>query len=142
MVTAFCGRLGWANLELLLSQFQDRLQFGVQRELVDLVRVKSLNGQQARVLYDAGIKNVADLAVSEPAQVEHILHKAGPFSSLVHGQQGSQGQASRTIWILGKGEALSEKDMALNIVMEARQCLQVRSDPSIPYFPNNFGHRK
>ena len=83
MVTAFCSRLGWSNLELLLSQFQDRLQFGVQRELVDLVRLPLLNGQRARILYDAGVKSISDLAVSEPAQIEHILHKASSFSRLV-----------------------------------------------------------
>ncbi len=80
MVTVFCSRLGWGNLELLLSQFQERLQFGVQRELVDLVRLPLLNGQRARVLYDAGVKTIADLAQTEPAQIEQILHKSGPFS--------------------------------------------------------------
>ena len=38
MVTAFTHKLGWLNMELLVGQFQDRLQFGVQRELVDLCR--------------------------------------------------------------------------------------------------------
>jgi DNA polymerase theta len=79
MVTSFCGKLGWSNLELLLSQFQERLQFGVQRELCDLVRLGTMNGQRARVLYDYGIKTVAELAASDPAQVESILHKAAPF---------------------------------------------------------------
>ena len=39
MVTVFCRRLGWYNMEVLLSQFQSRLTFGVQRELVDLVSI-------------------------------------------------------------------------------------------------------
>ena len=30
MVTVFCARLGWKNMELLLSQFQSRLSFGVE----------------------------------------------------------------------------------------------------------------
>ena len=30
MVTRFCSRLGWLNLELLIGQFQDRFQFGIQ----------------------------------------------------------------------------------------------------------------
>ena len=30
MVTKFCNRLGWLNLELLIGQFQDRFQFGIQ----------------------------------------------------------------------------------------------------------------
>lgn len=79
MVTVFCSRLGWSNLELLLSQFQERLQFGIQRELCDLVRLDVLNGQKARILYNSGIKSIAELAASEPSRVEQILHKAGPF---------------------------------------------------------------
>jgi len=79
MVTAFCSRLGWSNLELLLSQFQDRLQFGVQRELCDIVRLSTMNGQRARILYDNGIKTVAELAAADPAEVEGILHRAVPF---------------------------------------------------------------
>ena len=39
MVTVFCAKLGWTNMELLLAQFQSRLTFGVQRELIDLVRL-------------------------------------------------------------------------------------------------------
>lgn len=30
MVTKFCSRLGWLNLELLIGQFQERFQFGIQ----------------------------------------------------------------------------------------------------------------
>jgi DNA polymerase theta len=83
MVTAFCGRLGWGNLELLLSQFQERLQFGVQRELCDLVRLSTMNGQRARILYNNGIKSVAELAASDPATVENILHGAAPFQRFI-----------------------------------------------------------
>jgi DNA polymerase theta len=79
MVTAFAGRLGWSNMELLLGQFQERLQFGVQRELCDLVRLSTINGQRARVLYDKDIKTINDLASSDAATIESILHRAAPF---------------------------------------------------------------
>ena len=39
MVTVFCARLGWTSLELLVGQFQERLEFGVKRELIDLCRL-------------------------------------------------------------------------------------------------------
>ena len=58
MVTSYCGRLGWHSLELLLGQFQERLHFGIQRELIDLCRLTSLNGQRARVLFNAGIDSI------------------------------------------------------------------------------------
>ena len=38
MVTVFSAKLGWNNMELLVGQFQDRLEFGVQRELIQLCR--------------------------------------------------------------------------------------------------------
>lgn len=54
MITVFCNRLGWFNLEMLVHQFQSRLTFGVQRQLVDLVRIKLLNSNRARLFYNAG----------------------------------------------------------------------------------------
>ena len=79
MVTAFCRRLGWSSVELLISQFQDRLLFGVQRELCDLMKLDALNAQRARALFDEGITCLADLAVADVCDVENALHKSLPF---------------------------------------------------------------
>lgn len=79
MVTIFCKRLGWHNMELLLSQYQTRLSFGVQRELVDLVRVSLLNATRARALYAQGLCTVAELARATVADVEKALRNAVPF---------------------------------------------------------------
>ena len=80
MVTVFCNRLGWHNLELLVAQFRERLHFGVQRDLCDLVRLSPLlNAQRARHLHSAGLETVAMVASATPVQVEGILHAATPF---------------------------------------------------------------
>lgn|SRR6218665_1513637 len=79
MVTVFCNKLGWSNLEMLLSQFQSRLSFGVQPELVDLVRISLLNGQRARIVYNGGYATVAMVAAAEPTTIEKLLHTASPF---------------------------------------------------------------
>lgn len=79
MVTQFCKQLGWDCMELLVSQFQTRLQFGVCRELLDLLRLPMLNGLRARSLYKQGITCVADLAVANELNVERALYKALPF---------------------------------------------------------------
>ena len=79
MVTVFCKRLGWHNLELLLAQFQARLTFGVQRELVDLVRVSLLNGQRARLVYNGGFQTVASLANADVLTIETLLKNSAPF---------------------------------------------------------------
>ena len=83
MVTVFCSRLGWTNLELLLAQFQSRLTFGVQRELVDLVRVSLLNAHRARTMYNGGYHTVAALAQADPAAIETLLRNAVPFQRYV-----------------------------------------------------------
>lgn len=51
MVALFCKELGWNNLEMLISQFKTRLEFGVQRELIDLMRITCVTAQIARFLY-------------------------------------------------------------------------------------------
>lgn len=79
MITVFSNRLGWHNMELLLSQFQKRLTFGIQRELCDLIRVSLLNAQRARFLYASGFLTVADLARADVAEVAVALKNALPF---------------------------------------------------------------
>ena len=66
-------------MELLLYQFQSRLTFGVQRELVDLVRVSLLTGQRARVIYNGGFQTVAALATADPVTIETLLKQSVPF---------------------------------------------------------------
>ena len=83
MVTVFCNRLGWRNLELLLGQFQSRLNFGVQPELMDLVRISLLNAQRARILYDGGYHTIALLAKANVVDIEALMRKSLPFQMYV-----------------------------------------------------------
>ncbi|XP_062341223.1 DNA polymerase theta-like isoform X2 [Osmerus eperlanus] len=128
MVTVFCKRLGWHTLELLLSQYQTRLSFGVQRELVDLVRVSLLNAARARTLYDQGLCTVAQLARATLTEVEKALRKAVPFKSSKRAVDESEMEAAerrslRCVWVSG-GRALTEREAANEIVSEARLLLQ------------------
>ncbi|KAM9450755.1 DNA polymerase theta isoform 2-T2 [Clarias gariepinus] len=128
MVTVFCNRLGWHNLELLLSQFQSRLSFGVQRELCDLVRISLLTAQRARALYSAGLVTVAEVARANITDVEKALRKAVPFKSSRQAVDESEEEAQerrsmRCIWVSGK-KALTESEAAQQIVSEARLLLQ------------------
>uniref|UniRef100_A0A669CNY8 DNA polymerase theta n=1 Tax=Oreochromis niloticus TaxID=8128 RepID=A0A669CNY8_ORENI len=128
MVTVFCKRLGWHNMELLLSQYQTRLSFGVQRELVDLVRVSLLNATRARALYAQGLCTVAELARATVADVEKALRNAIPFKSSKRAVDESEVEAAerrslRCVWVTG-GRALTEQEAAVEIVSEARLLLQ------------------
>ncbi|XP_065395234.1 DNA polymerase theta isoform X3 [Macaca fascicularis] len=128
MITVFSNRLGWHNMELLLSQFQKRLTFGIQRELCDLVRVSLLNAQRARVLYASGFHTVADLARANIVEVEVILKSAVPFKSARKAvdeeeEAVEERRNMRTIWVTGR-KGLTEREAAALIVEEARMILQ------------------
>ncbi|XP_072116401.1 DNA polymerase theta [Mobula birostris] len=128
MVTVFSNRLGWHNMEMLLSQFQSRLSFGVQRQLCDLVRISLLNAQRARALYNAGFSTISELAHGNPADVETALRNAVPFKSSRRAVDETEYEAqerrkTRCIWVTGR-KGLSEKEAAVLIVQEARSHLQ------------------
>ncbi|CAL9700274.1 unnamed protein product [Knipowitschia caucasica] len=142
MVTIFCKRLGWHNLELLLSQYQTRLSFGVQRELVDLVRVSILNATRARALFAQGLCTVAELARATVENVEKALRNAVPFKSSKRAVDESEFEAAerrslRCVWVTG-GRALTEQEAAVEIISEAQMLLKedlaklgIKWDPSI-----------
>ena len=128
MVTVFCEKLGWTNMELLLSQFQSRLSFGVERELCNLVRISLLNAARARMLYNAGYHTIASVAAAPPAEIENILRNAAPFvSGLKRGQETEtevrERSEARVIWVAGR-RGLTEGMAAKLIVGEAKQLLQ------------------
>ncbi|ENN73478.1 hypothetical protein YQE_09903, partial [Dendroctonus ponderosae] len=129
MVTAFSKQLGWASLEILLAQFQDRMQFGVSRDLLDLMRLPSLNGKLARILYKAGVETVIELANRDVAYIENILCRAGPFESAKERDGESKTDTNdrnkfRTVWITGK-EGLTEREAAQLLVNNARNYLVI-----------------
>ncbi|KAM4888552.1 DNA polymerase theta [Thomomys bottae] len=143
MITVFSNRLGWHNMELLLSQFQKRLTFGIQRELCDLVRVSLLNAQRARFLYSSGFLTVADLARANIAEVEVVLKNAVPFKSARKAVDEEEEAVEerrnlRTIWVTGRKD-LTAKEAAALIVEEAKVILQQdlvdMGVPCDPYSP-------
>ncbi|KAM6162866.1 DNA polymerase theta [Erethizon dorsatum] len=143
MITVFSNRLGWHNMELLLSQFQKRLTFGIQRELCDLVRVSLLNAQRARFLYASGFLTVADLARASVAEVEVVLKRAVPFKSARKAVDEEEEAVEErrnmgTIWVSGR-KGLTLREAAVLIVDEAKMILQqdlvemgVQWDPCSP----------
>ncbi|XP_075216814.1 DNA polymerase theta [Lycorma delicatula] len=122
MVTQFCRRLGWSSLELLVSQFAERLQFGVQRELLDLLRIDCISAIQARALFNLDIQNLPQLAVSKITDVEKALRKAVPFES--EKTCSSEAASGRCVWLAGKA-GLTEREAASFIINEARSFIQV-----------------
>ena len=118
MVTVFCQRLGWNNLELLVGQFQDRLEFGVQRELTDLCRLASVDGARARMLFDSGVESVALLAAAKAEDVENVILGNTAFASNKEGLRSSKG-----VFITGR-PAMTVEQCSKLMVSEARALLQ------------------
>ncbi|XP_048360083.1 DNA polymerase theta isoform X2 [Sphaerodactylus townsendi] len=128
MITVFCNRLGWHSMEQLLSQFQSRLFFGVQRELCDLVRISLLNAQCARALYQAGFVTIADLAKGQIAEVENAFRNVAPFRSTRRAvdeddQAAEERLNAHCIWMAG-WKGLTEREAAHLVVEEAQTLLQ------------------
>ncbi|XP_045534816.1 DNA polymerase theta [Papilio machaon] len=128
MVTAFCHQLGWKNMELLISQFQDRLHFGIHSELIELMKLTSLNGIRARALFDKGFETISSIASADVNTIENILLKAVPFQSEKEIDGDDQCDLKKrnkikNIWITGCC-GMTAKEAALNLILEARKYLQ------------------
>ncbi|XP_021894936.1 helicase and polymerase-containing protein TEBICHI-like [Carica papaya] len=53
MVSVFCERLGWHDLEGLVAKFQNRVSCGVRAEIAELTTIPYVKGSRARALYNA-----------------------------------------------------------------------------------------
>ncbi|KAK8400534.1 hypothetical protein O3P69_003295 [Scylla paramamosain] len=104
----------------MVTVFCNRLHFGIQRDLCDLVRLSPLlNAQRARHLHSAGLETVTMVANATPAQVEEILHAATPFHSTKLNEKTVHG----TIW-LSSDRCVTEAEAGALIVAEARKLVQ------------------
>lgn len=64
MVSVFCERLGWHDLEGLVAKFQNRVSFGVRAEVVELTMipyVKVIAPFQLRLLKSANLHPFSEL---------------------------------------------------------------------------------
>ena len=128
MVTKFCEKLGWRSLELLIDQFQNRLSFGITRELCDLVRISLLNGARARLLYNSGYHTVNAVAMASPSEVAKLLEHFAPFETCKNLQGESERELEskkrvRSFWVTGK-DGMTEAEAALEIIDEAKELVR------------------
>eukprot|EP01039_Chlorochromonas_danica_P010932 gene10932-12154_t len=81
MVIVFCQRLNWTLLATCLEEIALRLAYGVQRELLPLVRIDSelLSVARARVLYRHEIRSAKDLITVGVERIAEVLMKALPY---------------------------------------------------------------
>ncbi|KAF8469085.1 DEAD/DEAH box helicase [Kalaharituber pfeilii] len=74
----FCKRLGWSGLAVLLDHYTFRLDMGVRDDLMELVKLPFVKSYTARIIYNAGLRNIAAVAAVEPQDLVPILEAAQP----------------------------------------------------------------
>ncbi|BBN13748.1 DNA polymerase theta [Marchantia polymorpha subsp. ruderalis] len=79
MVSGFCQRLGWHDLEGLVSKFQSRVSFGVKSEIVELTEIPFVKGSRARGLYKAGLRTIQAVAEASMPELVKALIDATPW---------------------------------------------------------------
>lgn len=140
MLTVFCNRLGWVYLEMLIGEIQKRLSFGVQRELIDLMRIPFLTSQLARQLYDQKFETVVSLVNVETKDVEKALITSTPFvkrDATGHGIAAPEGTsinpAKATVFVPNLDKHVSIRRLAHMIIREAKRIIE--TDIGHPMFP-------
>lgn len=127
VVAAFCTALNWGLLALIVEQFRERLFFGVHRELIDLMRLATLNGQRARCLFDGGLKTLAELARSDMRTVERVLYDGIGFDAKQREGESEFEAARRNkvrcLYITGRA-GLTVQEAARLLIEEARRYLE------------------
>ncbi|XP_042440198.1 helicase and polymerase-containing protein TEBICHI-like [Zingiber officinale] len=71
MISVFCERLGWQDLQGLFAKFQNRVSFGVRAEIAELTAIPYIKGSRARALYKAGLRT--PLAIAEASVTDIVI---------------------------------------------------------------------
>ncbi|KAK6927419.1 DNA polymerase theta-like, helix-turn-helix domain [Dillenia turbinata] len=81
MVSVFCERLGWHDLEGLLAKFQNRVSFGVRAEIVELTTIPYVKGSRARALYKAGLRTAQAIAEASIPEIAKALFESSSWAA-------------------------------------------------------------
>ncbi|KAJ8751696.1 hypothetical protein K2173_025862 [Erythroxylum novogranatense] len=108
MVSVFCERLGWHDLEGLIIKFQNRVSFGVRAEIVELTTIPHVKGSRARALYKAGLRTPLAIAEASIPEIMKALFESASWSA-------QEGSAQRRIQL---GVAKKIKNGARKIVLD------------------------
>ncbi|KAL9230313.1 hypothetical protein vseg_005682 [Gypsophila vaccaria] len=81
MVSLFCERLGWHDLEGLVAKFQNRVSFGVRAEIVELTNIPYVKGSRARALYKSGLRTAQAIAESSVNEIAKALFESSSWNT-------------------------------------------------------------
>ncbi|CAN6911688.1 unnamed protein product [Brassica oleracea] len=87
MVSVFCERLGWHDLEGLVAKLQNRVSFGVRAEIVELTSIPYIKGSRARALYKAGLRTSQAIAEASIPEIVKALFESSAWATEGTGQR-------------------------------------------------------
>lgn len=58
MISAFCERLFWSDYSVLFMRINEKINWAVKEELVELMQISTLRPERARALYNAGLQTI------------------------------------------------------------------------------------
>ncbi|KAJ0251931.1 DEAD/DEAH box helicase domain-containing protein [Hirschfeldia incana] len=87
MVSVFCERLGWHDLEGLVAKLQNRVSFGVRAEIVELTSIPYIKGSRARALYKAGLRTSQAIAEASIPEIVKALFESSAWAEEGTGQK-------------------------------------------------------
>ncbi|VVB10640.1 unnamed protein product [Arabis nemorensis] len=87
MVSVFCERLGWHDLEGLVAKLQNRVSFGVRAEIVELTSIPYIKGSRARALYKAGLRTSQAIAEASIPEIVKALFESSAWAAEGTGQR-------------------------------------------------------
>ncbi|CAH8378004.1 unnamed protein product [Eruca vesicaria subsp. sativa] len=87
MVSVFCEKLGWHDLEGLVAKLQNRVSFGVRAEIVELTSIPYIKGARARALYKAGLRTSQAIAEASIPEIVKALFESSAWAAEGTGQK-------------------------------------------------------
>ncbi|XP_015698275.1 helicase and polymerase-containing protein TEBICHI [Oryza brachyantha] len=115
MVSVFCQRLGWHDLEGLVAKFQNRVCFGVRAEIAELTSIPFVKGSRARALYKSGLRTPVAIAEASIPEIAKALFESSTWS----------GQDDSGLRRMQLGIAKKIKNGARKIVLEEAEAARV-----------------
>ncbi|KAH9571445.1 hypothetical protein CY35_02G094300 [Sphagnum magellanicum] len=141
MVAAFCERLGWSDMEGLVSKFQSRVSFGVKSEIVELTEIPFVKAARARALFKAGLRSVQAVAEATLPEVFKALYDGSNWpaqgGTKTDGQHWAQIGIARKIKNGARQITLDRAEEARKAAFSAFQALgfQVPAALAMPFPP-------
>eukprot|EP01048_Picozoa_sp_COSAG05_P004349 COSAG05_NODE_230_length_13364_cov_33.748662_4_plen_533_part_00 len=94
MVSGFCQRLNWWDLEVLTGSYAKQLNYGCQTDVLPLCEIPGVQAARARALFKAGLRNVAAVATaSQDTILKAITAKQAFKINRESGSHGANGEA-------------------------------------------------